>query len=416
LFTAVGTAVTILTGIFLAKALGPYGKGLFSGVQVLQNGITAVTGGAGAAITYVLANRGFSIAQLLRPLGALLVAVTLLAWLILAGWGLRYGFNATVIIAACIVPASITLSWRPYLYMGLGRVKLLNYQSLALAIAILISIILVVVVFRAGITGALIAWSVCVYVSAATVFYDTLRRSDCAGEGQGFHDRLKLLVHFGSRSALSGLLGFLNYRVDSLVLMAYLGASGFGIYSVAVAAGELLFMIPRAVNTAASRDIGQQEFATSAEVTAKASRFGTFSAGALAILLALVAPTLIHFIYGARFDAAALPLRVLLPGVVAFAAGGTFSAFFAYQLGRPSIVVYVTIATIATQLGMAIFLVPRFGLVGAAASSTVTYLIAGFLQTAYFCKLTKLPMRAVWLVRRSDFDAVRSLLPGLARS
>ncbi|MDQ6780752.1 MAG: oligosaccharide flippase family protein [Candidatus Eremiobacteraeota bacterium] len=406
LFSAAAAVFAILTGIFLAKTVGPYGKGVFSGVQVLQAGICSATSGAGAAITYLLTNQRVSVQALVRPLAALLLGATSIAWLFLAGWGLFNGFNVTLLTAGAVIPASIIISWRAYFYMGAGRIRTLNYQALATAIAVLLAVAVAIVALHAGVGGALVAWATCLYAAAAVVIGDVLRTSDWRQE-RWSAEHLRSLLRFGSRSGLSGLLGFLNYRIDSVVLIAYLGAAGFGVYSVAVSAAELLFMIPRAISMAASKEIGERDLVMSGELTAKSVRLATASTCGLALIIGLVAPTFIYHVYGPKFYPAALPLRVLLLGVVAFAAGGIFSSFFGYQFGRPAVLLYVMAATIVLQMLLAIVLVPRYGLLGAATASTVTYVLVGTMQALYFCKLTHLPVTSLWLLRKTDLDVLR---------
>src|SRR5579872_7332682 len=105
LFSIVGSAIGIATGIYIAKTLGPVGKGLFSGVQVLQGGITAITSSAAIAITYMLTTQRRKMGDIIRPLGVLLAITTLVAWGFLAAWGLRHGFNLALLIAASVIPA-----------------------------------------------------------------------------------------------------------------------------------------------------------------------------------------------------------------------------------------------------------------------------------------------------------------------
>ncbi len=169
IFSALNSALGIITGIVLAKTIGPYGKGVFSGIQVLQNGITAVTAGGGAAILYMLTNQKRSISELARPLGFLLIGVTALGWFFLWIWGLHYGSSTTLLVAAAVIPAAIVLSWRGFFYMGIDQLRSLNYQGFALTLGVLLTVVAAVVVFHRGVQGAIVAWAVCLYIAAFVV-------------------------------------------------------------------------------------------------------------------------------------------------------------------------------------------------------------------------------------------------------
>lgn len=414
LFTILSSVIGIGTGIYLAKTLGPTGKGFFSGLQTLQGGIGAVTGGAGGAITYMLSNQRRSLAQMLPPLGLLFVLTTALAWVGLALWGLHSGLTPTVLIAAAIIPASIILSWRSTFYVGLNQVKTLNAQAFGLSVCSLVAIVMAVQVLHAGVVGALVAWSLCIYCGAALVTGHAVRMAGHF-EHADFWSDTKTLLSFGSRSALDGLMGFLNYRIDSIVLIAYLGAAGFGIYSIAVTGGELVFMISRSVALAASHDIASRERIASAELTAKSIRLSTFVVAIVAAVLWLVGPWVITFVYGDRFQAAGLPLRILLVGTVVYAAGGSFSSFVVYQLGRPMVFVYVSLVMIVLQAGLSIALIPRVGLTGAAIASTVTYVFAAIVVTVYFSRISGLRPSDIWILRRDDLALLRFWLQRILR-
>jgi len=413
IFSALNSALGIITGIVLAKTIGPYGKGVFSGIQVLQNGITAVTAGGGAAILYMLTNQKRSIGELARPLGFLLIGVTALGWLFLWIWGLHYGSSTTLLVAAAVIPAAIVLSWRGFFYMGIDQLRSLNYQGFALTLGVLLAVVTTVVVFHRGVQGAIVAWAVCLYIAAFVVVGHAVYISRGAPT-DGFWDDVRSLVRFGSRTALDGLLGFFNYRIDSLVLIAFLGASGFGIYSVAVAGGEVLFMISRAVNTASAHDIGAFDLRSSAELTAKAIRMSTFVIAVAAAIAAVLGPLLIPIVYGPRFQPAGTPLRILLLGVVIYASAGTFSAFFAFQRGRPLVMLYLNAAMIALQVGLSLWLVPSIGMSGAALASTATYLFAAVFMTWYFCRTTGLRPARIWVVGKSDLASLSHAVRAMA--
>jgi O-antigen/teichoic acid export membrane protein len=409
LFNGVATLFGVVTGIIVAKALGPVGKGEFSGLSLLQNGIGSVTGGIGASITYHLTKEKRSLSDLVWPLLAIFAALSVGLPALLALWGLRFGFDPVVVVFAATAPATLIIAWQQGVYLGLNRVRSLNAQVLGFSIFMLIAVSAALAA-HFGVRGAMWAWSVCTYGAAIVVVV----RAAAALRGSGrwkFAEAMRSIFDYGVRSGVYGLLGFLNYRIDSLVLIAFLGAQGFGVYSVAVSAGELLFRVPRAVATATTYRIGAATFDESAATTAKAIRTSTAVVAACALPLFLLAPWLIGLLYGSRFADAAPALRILLPGIVLFVSAGLFSPFFAFQMGRPIIVVYISLLMIAVQTGTGVWLVPILKLQGAAIASTATYLTSAVFVTWYYCRLTKLRWVDVWILRREDLTSLRRLLP-----
>jgi O-antigen/teichoic acid export membrane protein len=135
-------------------------------------------------------------------------------------------------------------------------------------------------------------------------------------------------------------------------------------------------------------------------------RVCTAIAAVASIVAFALGPWAIHLIYGARFASGAAPLRILLPGIVAFATAGTFAAFFIVQLGKPQVVTVINIAMIAVQAAACFVLVPRLGMSGAALASTVTYIAGATMNTAWFSRVTGVSPWDVWLIKRTDIRVV----------
>jgi O-antigen/teichoic acid export membrane protein len=407
-FSILASIVAVLTGIVVAKGLGPAGKGIFAGVQLAQSGLIAATGGIGAGITYLLTKQKRPLGELIGALAALTITVSFVAWLLLGLWGLHFGVNTTVVIVALIVPASIILSWQPYYFMGLGRITNLNFQSLGLAVGTLITVAIAIFALHLGINGALAVRCLCIYVAAGVVVAHALRLGGHISK-LDFGENFRQLVKFGSSSGLGTLLGFFNSRLDSLILIALLGASGFGVYSIAVAAGELLFLISRAVNTATSNAIGSLDRQASAAMTAKAARTTKFVMALVALPLITIAPPLIPLVYGARFEQAGVAMMILLPGVVVFAGTGAISSFLSFQMGRPIVLVYFSLVTVTIEAVSCLLLIPRLGMNGAAIGSSFTYFCAAAFRTWYFCRTTKISPADIWIIHKEDFAILGNL-------
>ncbi|HEY9179273.1 MAG TPA: NAD-dependent epimerase/dehydratase family protein, partial [Candidatus Baltobacteraceae bacterium] len=402
-------ALGVATGLIVARWLGPEGKGVYSGMQTLLALPIAISGGGGAVITYALTKQRRTIGELFPALFAAFAILCALALAGCAAYAAVRGWTLEALVLGLSLPPSIVLSWQPSYYVAEGNVRRLNVQTLAIAIFTFVAISVAVVVLHDGIAGALTAWLAGLYTFAAIVVNDMVR-GGARLHVREFAARFRDLANVGSQSALNAALGTLNYRVDSLILIAMLGLPLFGVYSVAVSAGEMLFLISRAANTAIGREVGMGDRKRSAEITASTIRAGFAVCGACALPIAIFAPLLIHALYGSRFDAGALPLRLLLPGIVAFASAGTFAAFFIFQLGRPVFVTAVNALMIATQAIACVALVPRFGLAGAAISSSATYVIGAAVNTLLFVRLTGIPARRIWLLSRSDMRAILSAL------
>lgn len=403
------TILGVLTGVLVARLLGPQGKGVYSGVQTLLSVPVAIVSGAGAAITYLMTKERRSIGDLFPTLAGAFGVVMLLTIAACATYSALHGWTLETVAFLLAMPPSIVLSWQQPYYVAVDGIRRLNAQTVGVAFVTLLAMVALCVVLQLGILGALAAWLVGLYVFAGFVLADMI------GGGGRLHKR-DLRMHardftrVGAQSALNAGLGLVNYRVDSIVLIALLGLPVFGVYSIAVSVGEMLFMIARSINTAIGREIGIADADRAAHITALVVRSSFAICLACAVPIALFAPPLVHAVYGPRFDGAALPLRLLLPGIVAFATTGTFASYFIFQLGRPSAVTIINLAMIAVQVTACYALIPRLGIAGAAAASTIAYIAGAVVNTLIFCKMSGLPAAALWLPRRKDFRRLRDVM------
>lgn len=405
--------LSIGAGIIVARFLGAEGKGAYSGVQMLLALPVAALGGAGAAITFALTRQRASVRDIFPTLAFVLSGAALLTWSGALVYGLLRGWNIEIVVFALIVPPSIVLAWQPSYYVATAQIRRLNLQTVALALAVLIGIFCAVRLFDRGIAGVLVAWLVCTYLAAAVVIIDMIRHGGRLHR-RDFRKQLAGFMNIGGQSGVNALLGTLNYRVDSFILIGLLGLAPFGIYSVGVAVGQTLFLLSRSVTTAISREIGAADLERSALVTARTIRISCTLVAACACVIFFAAPPLINALYGHAFASASAPLRALLPGIVIFASAGTFATFFTLQLGRPGVVSAINVLMIAAQAAACFVLVPRFGMVGAAAASSVTYFIGAAANTIYFCRQTGVRPADVWIVRAHDLERIFAIASELA--
>jgi len=411
----IALVLSVATGIITAKWLGPAGKGVYSGTLMLVSLVMIAPAGIGTAITYELTKQRKSLSDLLPSMGALLLWICGFAWVGAFIWALFRGWSPVLTIFVAAVPCSVVLAWQGGLYIGIGRIRNLNVQSVLLALATLVAVMLAVILFHGGAIAALAAWVVCMYGAAIVVVWHALKLGRRSIK-EPLAPTMRGLVRFGGLSSVNLLLGTINYRIDSIILISIMGVASFGIYSIAVNFGELLFVLTRPITAAVTRDIGIRDAMGSALITAKVIRTCAAIAAAASVIALVFGPWAIDTVYGTRFHDAAAPLRILVPGIVAFSTAGTFAAFFIVQAGRPLIISLINVAMIVVQAGMCFALVPRFGMSGAALASTITYVAGALMNTAWFCRITGVRFWDVWILRLSDVRAVRVALLAIAGS
>jgi O-antigen/teichoic acid export membrane protein len=190
---------------------------------------------------------------------------------------------------------------------------------------------------------------------------------------------------FGLKSHIGRVMLLGNYRLDQWILGAIAGAKELGLYSVAVAFAEALFLLPTALSAVQRPDLVRASEAEAVRRTALIFRGSLVVTLAGAVLLILLAPLLVLKLFGDEFRGSIVDLRILALGafgIVAMKQVG--NSLTARQLPtRASFGIgFAFVATIVLD----VLLIPSFQGVGAALASSISYTLGGVLIVMLFTR------------------------------
>lgn len=192
------------------------------------------------------------------------------------------------------------------------------------------------------------------------------------------------------------VVGLLNYRASLFLVERFQGLSAVGTYSVAVTAAELLWLLSSSVTVSVYARIGHPDTKIAASMTVQAVRINVLSTLLAAPVLLALAWWALPWVMGPAYEASLLPLAALLPGVAAYAAASSLSAFYTNHLGRPQLSGAIAGMSLSISFCMGWVLVPMWGAVGAAVSSSLGYILAIMAAYGVFLKHAGLPIKALW--------------------
>ena len=219
---------------------------------------------------------------------------------------------------------------------------------------------------------------------------------------------------FTGKAYVGSLLSFLVLRSDILLINGMLGPDATGLYSVAVRPIDFLLLLPAVSGTLLFPRIaatgGDRE---SAGFTAKVARHITFVMLVACASLAAVAWWVVPALFGSDYRGSVLPLWILVPGAFFVAVQSILGNDLA---GRdyPRAILWIWSALLITNVGLNVLWIPRYGIAGAAASSTVAYTFSLVMMGRYWLK--RFPeIRAADLIRLRP-DELRDLVATLKRT
>lgn len=413
-YSLISVFTGIITGIIVARVLGPAGKGQ-AAVAVAAPVVLAFMGNLGipSAVVYHISQKNAdqkaffaSVTVLNLALGLVVVALV---------WTMRAPIMATILKGLDARTLQLSLLGVPLAFLFLAYSALLqgrsfvwefNKTQITQTVSSLLLSILFVVVLRWGVFGAVLAVLIsmlirtvesAIYIRAKIGISRRVRWSIC-----------RSLLAFGWQVHLGSAISTLNTKLDLFILNALAGNSAVGIFSLAVSFAEMMHQIPEAMRVVIHpRLVADREYANRA--TPRACRqmllIGAVS-GAIAIALS---KPVIRLLYGARFVPAVVPFAVLVPGVIAM--GITRLLFADLQArGKPILTAYGMALGLAPHVALDLLLIPIIGPAGAAAAASISYLIVTAYCAAVFSRLSGVPALDLVRLRMADLKVYRDAL------
>ena len=195
---------------------------------------------------------------------------------------------------------------------------------------------------------------------------------------------------------VTNVISLLNYRASLFLVERFHGLEAVGTYSVAVTVAELLWLLSSSVTVSLYARIGHPEREVAAATAVRAVRINVLATLAAAPVLLAGAWWAVPWALGEPYAASLWPLATLLPGVAAYAAASSLSAFYTNHLGRPHLSGGIAALSLLLSVGLGLWWVPLWGAVGAAAASSLGYIGAIALAYAVFLRHAGLSWRAMW--------------------
>ena len=400
--TNITVAVLSLVNVLIvARALDPVGRGQIAFLTTVAS-LTAQLASLG--IPQAVANKAGKRPELtprlltnaaVLSIAAGLVAIGLIALLVVVVPAAGGDVDASLRwLALAIVPLLLLQS-------SLQAVVLVHFGFSAYNAATLVTPVLNVVANGVlALTGvltvglALSSWIVGQLIATVILLVHVRRR--LGGFGAPDAALARESARFGVQVYAGRVLYAGNYRLDQWIVGSVAGSQQLGVYSVAVAWTEALFLLPTALSAAQRGDVTRADgpaAARHATTVFRATALMTLIAGGVMVVLA---PFLAETVFGPEFAEATGQIRVLVIGAFGIAALKLLGSVLMAQ-GRPMLETAAVGVAFVVIVGLNVLLIPTEGAMGAAIASAVGYTAGG--------------LAVAWLFLRTLGGRWRDLVP-----
>ena len=392
LFTGGIALAGFMSGLILARVLGPEGRGQFATV-VLWPTVLATFGelGLGFTLAYFAGKSRESIDGLwtLAWVASLLVGgmVSLAGLMILPSQLTLTGMALAALQWNMItVPVMMLSGFLAYLLLGSGYLFEFNLVRACSAICYTFGIVGVVVVGLSGINTftAVFVIAQCASCGLAIVF--VFFRLHPAWRWQP--QLIKPVFKYATKTYASGLMAQANLRLDQLIMTIVISPIQLGLYVVAVAVSGIasplynavaIVVLPRVIRSA-NRLIGGYE-------AIRHMKIMFFSGVPITVVLCILMPWILPVLFGNEYQLSILPAQILL--VAAFFQGGVI--VLGHSLRGLE---YPGRTTISEGVGLLLTIIllfallPILGILGAAIASLVAYMMVAFMQLYFIINVS----------------------------
>ena len=406
------------TSIILARVLGPEDRGIYA-LIILIPAVMGLLGTLGMEIanTYFSANKKYKLSDIVS--NSLVSSIVLGLIIILLFWvaSTTNAFQEFLIannitffylwLAVFTVPIVLLSAFFNRILLGREEIVKFNSVGISKSIFQLGLVFVFLIVLDQGVFGAVLAYivtTVCVAL-LVTLFIKKLNRINFSIN----FGLLKESLRYGGKGYLGNVAQFLNYRLDMLLVAYFLNVTAVGHYTIAVGIAERLWMIPGSIGTVLFPRVSAIGDTQANQLTSKASRHTLFIVFILSIVLIVLAKPLILILFEISFLPSVEPLMILLPGIVALSFAKVLTSDLAGR-GTPEFGTYASIVSLAVNIPLNLYFIPKWGISGAAFASSIAYILATLIIVAAFIKISEKSWFDILLINKQDFQDYKSFL------
>jgi O-antigen/teichoic acid export membrane protein len=381
------TAVTVLgtvTGIILARALGPHDRGILALVLLLPSTMMTVTKlGLTQANVYCVRREGAPIGNVAANSLALGLGLGLgigtLAWLFrstLLSTVMRQVPAWALLLALARLPSLLIDNYFCGVLQAANNFSLYNRRTVFGATAILLAVV-----------GLRVTWhldlltSVLVYTITTTVVVVAL----LVGTARLVHFRLQpdwsLLtrqLRFGMKSYTQILAMHLLFRIDVYMVAYFLDAAQTAFYSLALHFTEMILEIPQAVGWVIYPRLASSDKEDVHRLTAQACRRTVLLTALGGLAAAVLGPFIVPLWYGKAFAPASKPLMIATVGMVMMSVFTIITRDFTSR-NKQAVNIRAGAVALVSNVALNVFAIPALGISGAALATSVSYSLAALM-------------------------------------
>jgi O-antigen/teichoic acid export membrane protein len=216
---------------------------------------------------------------------------------------------------------------------------------------------------------------------------------------------MKMLFRYALMALFTNLIFFLVYRIDYWFVEKYCSTDALGNYTQASKWVQYFQMIPVFLAAAIFPAAASGMLSEKVDQLKKLNRVITWVYIIMLFILSLVSSWFFPLLYGESFNEMYIPFMILVPGIIALSSLALTAAYFA-GINRIDINLKGNLIALLIIFTGNYLLTQRYGIVAAAAVSSIGYTINAIYSSLLFCRKTGSTMSELFGFRSSDIKNI----------
>jgi O-antigen/teichoic acid export membrane protein len=285
------------------------------------------------------------------------------------------------------------------LLLGKEQVKTYNFLTLLQIILLIITLLIAVFVFHVR-TVMAFYWAILLsYLVAFVTSLFPLLKFWKLEPLKGMKPLFREMFRFGTYTQFANIFQLMNYRVGYYMVDIWFGHATLGVMSLGFQISEGLWIISRSLAMVQfTRISNAMDFDYSVRLTLILSKI-TIMITTVAVLCLVALPEFFfRKIFGREFGEIRMVVAFLGTGIVALSFSMILSQFFS-GINKPYHNTISSAIGLVFTFGLGFLIIPRYGIIGASLTASVSYTMSALYQFVIFSRMTSLRVKDFMLTR-----------------
>jgi len=410
---------TLLTGIVIARYLGPEKMGIWT-LLLLIPGYAEAFGRLQLDVSsvYFIGKRKIKFGEaafILHSVSVIMVTVIALVGFLNIDFLHNQIFkNVEMDVQGLIYGVFLIIPLRfiyiNYSYLLIAREKVKSYNKLVIIQALTTSVLSIVMIMLMdfGILGALIGNIIGLLIS---IIYGATKVNSIDRMRPNFNTSLIIeMAKYSAHLYVNGLVGFFQNNVSTLIAAYYVTPAQIAFFALGKSMSEVSTrMVPAAVNTILFPHVSSSsDEKGSIELVARSFRVTLLIISTTTVILFYLIKPIVFILYGEDYYPLIDIFVIIITSVVMVQSSSVLMSYLTGS-GKVHLLPKLSILPLLLQILLSFFLVPDLGILGIAVSYAISSACLFIFQVVFFLKLTEIKLKSLF-IRYEDFKTIKNFL------